>query len=160
MMAVKTRRLPVRHLGTYPCLAFGGGVIGNTPGSGPVIGGSSPPPRAGGSLSRLHMAPSSSGLGRRPLKAVAPVQIRSGLRVLALGEYVRGNPRLAGVSACAEHCAGRVSARSQGESRWVLGHAGDTNGCGDGVESGCRLVVEAVVHVHPGHGPLLHHPPG
>ena len=25
---------------------FGGGVIGNTPGSGPVIGGSSPPPRA------------------------------------------------------------------------------------------------------------------
>ena len=25
---------------------FGGGVIGNTTGSGPVIGGSSPPPRA------------------------------------------------------------------------------------------------------------------
>jgi len=25
-----------------------------------------------------------------------------------------------------------------------LGHAWDTNGCGDGVESGCGLVVEAV----------------
>src|SRR6185436_15232615 len=50
---------------------FGGGVIGNTAGSGPVIGGSSPPPRA--------LAPSSSGLGRRPLKAVTAVRIRSGL---------------------------------------------------------------------------------
>ena len=29
------------------CPPFGGGVIGNTTGSDPVIGGSSPPPRAG-----------------------------------------------------------------------------------------------------------------
>jgi hypothetical protein len=28
----------------------------------------------------MYLAPSSSGPGRRPLKAVAPVQIRSGLR--------------------------------------------------------------------------------
>ena len=91
-MAVETRRLPVRPPGTYPCLAFGGGVIGNTPGSGPVIGGSSPPPRAGGSLSRLHMAPSSSGLGRRPLKAVAPVQIRSGLRGPAIAGPLAETP--------------------------------------------------------------------
>ena len=57
---------------------FGGGVIGNTTGSGPVFGGSSPPPRA-----RRHHAdspaPSSSGLGRRPLKAVTAVRICSGL---------------------------------------------------------------------------------
>ena len=30
----------------YPGRTFGGGVIGNTTGSGPVVGGSSPPPRA------------------------------------------------------------------------------------------------------------------
>ena len=29
---------------------FGGGVIGNTAGSGPVVGGSSPPPRARGGV--------------------------------------------------------------------------------------------------------------
>ena len=56
---------------------FGGGVIGNTPGSGPVVEGSSPPPerRPRATLS----APSSSGLGRWPLKPVTPVRIRSGL---------------------------------------------------------------------------------
>ncbi len=32
-------------------------------------------------VSYVSLAPSSSGLGRRPLKAVAPVQIRSGLHV-------------------------------------------------------------------------------
>ena len=31
---------------------------------------------------RKYLAPSSSGPGRRPLKAVAPVQIRSGLHML------------------------------------------------------------------------------
>jgi hypothetical protein len=51
----------------------GCGVIGSPTGSGPVSLGSSP----GTPASRL--APSSSGLGRRPLKAVAPVRIRSGL---------------------------------------------------------------------------------
>jgi hypothetical protein len=30
---------------------------------------------------RISTAPSSSGLGRRPLKAVAPVRIRSGLHL-------------------------------------------------------------------------------
>ena len=70
---------------------FGGGVIGNTAGSGPAFGGSSPPPRARdrelrrapGSSSRQHIsgpAPSSSGLGRRPLKAVTAVRICSGLQ--------------------------------------------------------------------------------
>jgi hypothetical protein len=81
---------------------FGGGVIGNTTGSGPVIEGSSPSPRAGRtavtprfdpeptsvslrparpSCGRASVAPpSSSGLGRRPLKAVTAVQIRSGVR--------------------------------------------------------------------------------
>jgi hypothetical protein len=84
---------------------FGGGVIGNTTGSGPVIEGSSPSPRAGraaharrstreptsvGSARlacRRHAArprvPSSSGLGRRPLKAVTAVQIRRGYVVAA-----------------------------------------------------------------------------
>ncbi len=52
-------------------LPFGDGVIGNTMGSGPIVEGSSPSPRA--------KAPSSRGLGRRPLKAETPVQIRSGL---------------------------------------------------------------------------------
>ena len=41
---------------------FGGGVIGNTAGSGPVVGGSSPPPRATGSIlkpqvTRLRLLP-------------------------------------------------------------------------------------------------------
>jgi hypothetical protein len=91
---------------------FGGGVIGNTTGSGPVIEGSSPSPRAGrrdgiavrSTTSRglgyallhapylvaqvacrsvTHAAPpSSSGLGRRPLTAVTWVQIPSGVRCL------------------------------------------------------------------------------
>ena len=57
-------------------LTFGDSVIGNTMGSGPIIEGSSPSPRA--------LAPSSRGLGRRPLKAETPVQIRSGLLVLLI----------------------------------------------------------------------------
>lgn len=59
--------------------ALGGGVIGNTTGSGPVIEGSSPSPRARVEYSSALLAPSSSGLGRRPLKPVTPVRIRSGL---------------------------------------------------------------------------------
>ena len=59
--------------------AFGGGVIGNTAGSGPVIEGSSPSPRARVGMSRPNLVPSSRGLGRRPLKPETPVQIRSGL---------------------------------------------------------------------------------
>ncbi len=72
---------------------FGGGVTGNTTGSGPVIEGSIPSPRATASLAcptnnrgseewdtdLLTLVPSSSGLGYRPLKAGTPVQIRSGL---------------------------------------------------------------------------------
>ena len=37
---------------------FGGGVIGNTTGSGPVIGGSSPPPRAGSTVTGTVSSPS------------------------------------------------------------------------------------------------------
>src|ERR1051325_8243558 len=36
----------ITHRQVWCPTAFGGGVIGNTAGSGPVIGGSSPPPRA------------------------------------------------------------------------------------------------------------------
>ena len=61
------------------CGALGGGVIGNTTGSGPVIEGSSPSPRAKVGYHPPEWAPSSSGLGRRPLKPVTPVRIRSGL---------------------------------------------------------------------------------
>src|SRR5438552_4620823 len=80
---------------------FGGGVIGNTAGSGPVIGGSSPPPRA--------LAPSSSGLGRRPLKAVTAVRIRSGLletQVERPGSHRVGNGR-----------PGRLNQRSESRRR-------------------------------------------
>ena len=56
-------------------ILIGDGVIGNTMGSGPIIEGSSPSPRA----NRLNLAPSSRGLGRCPLKAETPVRIRSGL---------------------------------------------------------------------------------
>ena len=59
--------------------ALGGGVIGNTTGSGSVIEGSSPSPRAKSGYHPVLLAPSSSGLGRRPLKPVTPVRIRSGL---------------------------------------------------------------------------------
>ncbi len=73
----------------YPCglprialraCAFGGGVIGNTTGSGPVIEGSSPSPRARADASQPRLVPSSSGPGRRPLKPVTPVRIWSGLQ--------------------------------------------------------------------------------
>ena len=60
--------------------AFGGGVIGNTAGSGPVIEGSSPSPRARVGKSRPNLVPSSRGRGRRPLKPETPVQIWSGLQ--------------------------------------------------------------------------------
>ena len=78
---------------------FGGGVIGNTAGSGPVIGGSSPPPRAlmtadapsGRSVGSVtivrpdgHPAPSSSGLGHHPLKVETRVRIPLGLPGFAL----------------------------------------------------------------------------
>ena len=76
---VDPKSLPIGGSATYPDDSFGGGVIGNTPGSGPDIEGSSPSPRAMRIHSAHIMAPSSSGLGRRPLKAVAPVQVRSGL---------------------------------------------------------------------------------
>ena len=72
---------------SLPGRTFGGGVIGNTTGSGPVIGGSSPPPRARtrpGHRQRCtaSLAPSSSGLGRRPLKAETAVRICSGLQLM------------------------------------------------------------------------------
>ena len=67
------------------CGAVGDGVIGNTAGSGPAIGGSSPPPRtrryaapARGTRG-AHLPRSSSGLGRHPLKVVARVQIPYGV---------------------------------------------------------------------------------
>ncbi len=55
---------------------MGYGVIGSPTDSGSVSLGSSP-----GTPALAVLAPSSSGLGRRPLKAVAPVRIRSGLQV-------------------------------------------------------------------------------
>jgi len=63
---------------------FGGGVIGNTTGSGPVIGGSSPPPRACTPAQDLRairgdQPPSSSGLGHHPLKVAARVRIPLGV---------------------------------------------------------------------------------
>lgn len=63
----------------YTSRQIGSGVIGSTTGSGPVSRGSSPLSRAGGPARRLAAAPSSRGLGRRPLKAETPVQIWSGL---------------------------------------------------------------------------------
>lgn len=67
-------RMPRRH---YAERTVGGGVIGNTQGSGPCIRGSSPLPRADG-LAEASAGPDgttrppwSSGLGRRPLKADA-----------------------------------------------------------------------------------------
>jgi hypothetical protein len=66
---------------------MGYGVIGSPTGSGPVSLGSSPSTPAIWSVlpSRLefrslHGPPLCSGLARRPLKAVAPVRIRSGVR--------------------------------------------------------------------------------
>ena len=78
--------------------SVGYGVIGNTTGSGPVILGSSPsipanPLRTAGDLERNSslgysslrikqcLPPLCSGLARRPLTAVAPVRIRSGVQV-------------------------------------------------------------------------------
>ena len=85
--ACRSGRCARRHLrvgrrtrSTILARTFGGGVIGNTTGSGPVIGGSSPPPRARRLIDHdRRPAPSSSGLGRRPLKAVTAVRICSGL---------------------------------------------------------------------------------
>ena len=65
--------------------AVGDGVIGNTAGSGPAIGGSSPPPRTrryaapARGIRGAHLPRSSSGLGRHPLKVVARVQIPYGV---------------------------------------------------------------------------------
>ena len=88
--------LPAIILSRHPAFfaewcAFGGGVIGNTTGSGPVIEGSSPSPRARRSGYRSHnLVPSSSGRGRRPLKPETPVQIWSGLPLLLPGQGVFG----------------------------------------------------------------------
>ena len=71
--------------------ALGGGVIGNTTGSGSVIEGSSPSPRARAGYAPGLLAPSSSGLGRRPLKPVTPVRTRSGL---PLPQKRSANPRV------------------------------------------------------------------
>ena len=68
------------NLNAHP---FGGGVIGNTTGSGPVIEGSSPSPRAPAALHTCHgdhrSAPSSRGLGHHPLKVATRVRIPLGL---------------------------------------------------------------------------------
>jgi hypothetical protein len=79
---------------------FGGGVIGNTTGSGPVIGGSSPPPRATVALQSPRSAAwglctgnSVLGLffpGRRGRPTRAALQL-SGM----LGASVHGMPALA-----------------------------------------------------------------
>ena len=61
---------------------FGGGVIGNTTGSGPVIEGSSPSPRAPAASAHggdRRSAPSSRGLGHHPLKVATRVRIPLGL---------------------------------------------------------------------------------
>src|SRR5690242_18427947 len=67
---------------------MGYGVIGNTTVSGTVILGSSPGSPADRKIESLavqrsfgiNTPPLCSGLARRPLKAVAPVRIRSGVR--------------------------------------------------------------------------------
>ncbi len=89
--------------------AFGGGVIGNTPGSGPVIEGSSPSPRAR-QTSVCLMAPSSRGLGRRPLKAVAWVQIPSGLRT-GIPCSARDSARFGWAACRAIRSSGKAGAR-------------------------------------------------
>ncbi len=58
---------------------MGYGVIGSPTDSGSVSLGSSPGTPAPQHASQHRTAPSSRGPGRRPLKAVAPVRIRSGL---------------------------------------------------------------------------------
>jgi hypothetical protein len=42
---VSQRSGTIRHVSERNAILIGDGVIGNTTGSGPVIGGSSPPPR-------------------------------------------------------------------------------------------------------------------
>ena len=64
--------------------AFGGGVIGNTTGSGPVIGGSSPPPeprspRSGPGAS-ARRRPTPARARSSPSELVVPVFVRVGLR--------------------------------------------------------------------------------
>ena len=80
-------RAPV---GLGPRPALGCGVIGSPTGSGPVSLGSSP----GTPAAPPPTAPSSSGLGHRPLKAATAVRIRSGLL-----EWTGCEPRLS-ICAC------------------------------------------------------------
>lgn len=85
--------------------ALGGGVIGNTTGSGPVIEGSSPSPRAWVGYYPALLAPSSSGLGRRPLKPVTPVRIRSGLPLLGVAIRSRNSGLLASCRHRSDPCS-------------------------------------------------------
>src|SRR5262245_63555668 len=88
---------------------MGYGVIGSPTDSGSVSLGSSPgtPAPVGAQLDWVpicgpsHTAPLCSGLARRPLKAVAPVRIRSGLQhsnPSDLQEQGEGPPSLEGRS--------------------------------------------------------------
>ena len=77
------------NLNAHP---FGGGVIGNTTGSGPVIEGSSPSPRAPAASATCHgdhrSAPSSRGLGHHPLKVATRVRIPLGLQRKTSSEVI------------------------------------------------------------------------
>ena len=79
------------NLNAHP---FGGGVIGNTTGSGPVIEGSSPSPRAPAASVTCHgdhrSAPSSRGLGHHPLKVATRVRIPLGLQRKTSSEALIG----------------------------------------------------------------------
>ena len=89
---------------SWPVHPFGGGVIGNTTGSGPVIRGSSPCPGARerplvGWAAADGTAPSSSGLGHHPLKVAARVRIPLGLPETPSSERTRSEP-LSALLAC------------------------------------------------------------
>ena len=93
---------------------FGGGVIGNTAGSGPVIGGSSPPPRAVRIEGFGHLAPSSSGLGRRPLKPETPVRTWSGLQPVETTASTLRFLRAVAAGVPGSHMAGNASSNLVG----------------------------------------------
>ena len=121
--ACQVRKMPVTSGYRQP---MGYGVIGNTAVSGSAILGSSPgTPATLATHERLGrhrlaelcwqlgsvLAPSSSGLGRRPLTAVAWVRIPSGLPTVLRG---RRNSRFAGLFASA--CRGRRRSEPSGEA--------------------------------------------
>ena len=72
--AVSILYLSLVNVTIVPAVEFGGSASGRPTDSGSVCGGSNPPPPA-----RQNAAPSSSGLGHRPLTAEARVRVPLGL---------------------------------------------------------------------------------